>query len=94
MGARTVFKDVGHAGQAFVRFLEVFDTDFRSRIDLLIEFTRSDIDRKRVLRNDRQNAIAIDLSIGSRNEIGARVEPPFEVRNGNEADFFPISLPA
>jgi hypothetical protein len=87
-------KDLSGPGQAHVAFLSVTDPDLQLRLERLVEFVSADRERKRRMRDARQTAIAVDLVIGERNIIGARVDPPGSALGLVEDMWFPVALPA
>lgn len=94
-GQNTVgYKDLSHAGQAYVRVTRIYDEEFETRLKRLVEFTTGDLDRKRAIRDAGQRAIALDLIIeGGRVIRGARIDPPLTTYTDVVDTAFPVALP-
>jgi hypothetical protein len=87
------YKDLSHAGPAFIQFTSVSDDEITKRLGRLIEFATGDVTRKRAVRDAGGSRVGVDLKMDDgRTFLAASVSSPL-TGGGVTSVAFPIHLP-
>ena len=91
---RVDYKDLSHSGQAYVQFETVEDPNLRGRLELLVEFASTDVERRRAIRDAGQRAISLEFRLEDDRNVQGIVEPPVVAQATIKNTLFRVSLPA
>lgn len=92
-GHRVVLRDFGGERQAFIEFPQIYCSEFRSKLQRMVDAQVS-LDERRRLRDEGPSGIAVVLDEDDGSLLEGSVRPPSFASQPAEGATFPIGLAA